>query len=78
MDLKTYLSGERGRASALARKIGAHVSDVSAWASKTRPVPIPFGVPIERATSGEVTRIELFPSAVILNVWPELAEAKEA
>jgi DNA-binding transcriptional regulator YdaS (Cro superfamily) len=72
MDLKTYLSLERGRTSALARAIDAHASDVSAWASKTRPVPVPFGLPIEKATGGQVTRLELFPEDVIRKVWPEL------
>lgn len=72
MNLKTYLSLERGRTSALAKAIDAHASDVSAWASKTRPVPVPFGLPIEKATGGQVTRLELFPEDVIRKVWPEL------
>jgi len=72
MDLKTYLAGGRGRATSLAKAIGAHASDVSAWASRTRPVPIPFGLPIEKATKGEVTRLEIFPHDVIVKVWPEL------
>jgi DNA-binding transcriptional regulator YdaS (Cro superfamily) len=76
MDLKTYISGGRGRATALAKAIGAHASDVSAWAARTRPVPIPFGRPIERATKGLVTRRELFPDDIIQKVWPELLKGK--
>lgn len=72
MNLKTYLSLERGRTSALARAINAHASDVSAWASKTRPVPVPFGRPIEDTTGGQVTRLDLFPEDVIRKVWPDL------
>ncbi|NDV73003.1 transcriptional regulator [Burkholderia cenocepacia] len=74
MDLKTYLSAERGRLVALSRAIGAHASDVSRWASGERPVPIPFGLPIERATDGQVTRPEMFSAQVIERVWPELTE----
>ncbi|RQZ76420.1 MULTISPECIES: transcriptional regulator [Burkholderia] len=77
MDLKTYLAAERGRLVALSRAIDAHASDVSRWASGERPVPIPFGLPIERETGGQVTRLEMFSPLVIKRVWPELAEAKE-
>jgi DNA-binding transcriptional regulator YdaS (Cro superfamily) len=72
MNLKTYLDSERGRTSALAKAIGAHASDVSAWKSGARPVPVHFGLPIEQATSGQVTRLELFPEEVIRQVWPDL------
>ena len=75
MDLKTYLSAERGRLTALSRAIDAHVSDVSRWASGERPIPIPFGWPIERETGGQVTRAEMFSVEVIKRVWPELLEA---
>ncbi len=77
MDLKTYISARRGRLASLSRKIGAHASDVSRWASGERPVPIPFGFPIERETNREVTRLDLFPVAVIVKVWPELAQQQE-
>ena len=72
MDLKTYLDGERGRTSSLARAINAHASDVSAWKAGTRPIPVHFGLPIEQATNGLVTRRELFSEEVIRQVWPEL------
>lgn len=81
MNLKTYLSLERGRTSALARAIGAHAPDVSRWAKDEgerdyRPVPIHFGLPIEQATNGQVTRLEMFPREVIEKVWPELLKRK--
>ena len=72
MDLKTYLSAERGRPSVLAKDIGAHLPDVYAWMKNRRPVPIHFGIAIERATKGQVTRLDLFPAEVIIKVWPEL------
>ncbi|MCW3503220.1 helix-turn-helix domain-containing protein [Burkholderia cenocepacia] len=75
MDLKTYLSAERGRLTALSRAIDAHASDLSRWASGERPIPIPFGWPIERETGGQVTRAEMFSVEVIKRVWPELLEA---
>lgn len=72
MDLKTYLSEERGRQAALAKAIGAHAPDLSRWADGSRPIPIPQGAPIEQATNGLVTRKEMFPNDW-LRVWPELA-----
>ncbi|RRA01886.1 transcriptional regulator [Burkholderia cepacia] len=74
MDLKTFLCAERGRLVALSRAIDAHASDVSRWASGERPVPIPFGIAIERETDGVVTRLEMFPKDVIEKVWPELLD----
>ncbi|MFC4340965.1 transcriptional regulator [Cupriavidus numazuensis] len=73
MDLKTYLSQERGRCLQLAKAIGAHQPDVSRWASGVRPVPKHFGLAIERATGGAVTRKDLFPTDWHV-FWPELAE----
>lgn len=75
MDLKTYLSGKRGRLAALAKAINAHAPDLSRWASGERPIPIPFGRPIEDGTGGLVTRQEMFPSEVVERVWPELVDA---
>lgn len=77
MDLKTYLSEKRGRLAALAKAIGAHAPDLSRWATKERPVPIPFGRPIEDATGGLVTRKEMFDAEVIERVWPELVDSTD-
>ena len=74
MDLKTYLSEKHGRLVSLSRAIGAHASDVSRWASGERPVPVPFGIPIEDATGGLVTRKEMFPEQLIARVWPDLLD----
>ena len=71
MDLKTYLSQERGRQAALAKAIGAHAPDISRWADGTRPIPFRFGAPIEAATGGMVTRQEMFPDDWA-QLWPEL------
>lgn len=75
MNLFQYLSQERGRQAALARAIGAHVPDVSKWASGERPIPMPYGAPIEAATSGAVTRQEMFPDDW-QRLWPELVTPK--
>ena len=76
MDLKTYLSKERGRTRQLARAIGAHEPDVSRWASGERPVPKRYGCLIETHTNGEVTRKDLFPDDWQV-YWPELATKGE-
>lgn len=74
MNLSEYLSQERGRQAALAKAIGAHAPDVSRWAEGTRPIPVTFGAPIEKATNGAVTRQEMFPQDW-QTIWPELAES---
>ena len=73
MDIKIYLSQERGRQSILAKAIGAHAPDISRWADGSRQIPIHFAAQIELATNGEVTRKEMFPNDW-QKIWPELAE----
>lgn len=73
MELKIYLSKERGRQSVLAKAIGAHAPDISRWADGSRPIPIPFAPKIEIATDGEVSRKDLFPKDWY-EIWPELKE----
>lgn len=77
MDLKTYISQERGRAAALAKAIGAHPPDLSRWADGTRPIPVHFGPAIERESGGLVTRPEMFPDTW-QRIWPELAQQPSA
>jgi DNA-binding transcriptional regulator YdaS (Cro superfamily) len=72
MELAYYLSQERGRQAALAKAIGAHAPDVSRWADGKRSIPFDYGAPIELATSGLVTRQEMFPNDWE-RLWPELA-----
>lgn len=74
MKLKKYIELKRGNAAKLARDIGAHAPDVSDWASGVRPIPCKYGAPIEKATKGEVTRKDLFPTEW-QDIWPELVEA---
>lgn len=74
MKLKKYIELKRGNAAKLARDIGAHAPDVSDWASGVRPIPHKYGAAIEMATSGKVTRKEMFPDDWKA-IWPELIEA---
>ncbi|MBR7961216.1 helix-turn-helix domain-containing protein [Burkholderia vietnamiensis] len=78
MNLKTYLSGGRGRLTALSKAIGAHRPDVSRWASGERRIPVRYGRPIEEATGGLVTRREMFSRETLLRVWPDLIEVRES
>lgn len=74
MELNQYISAKgRGAVSRLAQEIGAHIPDVSRWASKQRPVPEKFAVAVERATGGAVTRKELRPDDW-QEIWPELID----
>ncbi|OZI79888.1 transcriptional regulator [Bordetella genomosp. 2] len=77
MTLSDYLKAERGRLAALARAIGAPISNMSDWASGRRPVPIERCPDIERATAGAVTRRDLRPDDWE-RIWPELAAQQEA
>jgi len=73
MDLDAYLS-QPGRSNAeLAASLRAPAALVSQWRTKARPVPIDRCVPIEQATRGAVTRIDLRPTDW-WQIWPELAE----
>ncbi|CAB3952777.1 transcriptional regulator [Achromobacter piechaudii] len=77
MKLSTYLSQKRGRMVALAKAIGAHVPDVSRWASGKRPIPLEYGAAIEKATGGEVSRKDEWPDDWA-RIWPELADPAPA
>ena len=73
MTLSDYLKQSgRGALQRLSKDINAHAPDVSRWASGDRPVPIHFAAALEKATGGQVTRKELFPSTWG-QIWPELA-----
>ena len=72
MTLSEYFALAHGRQASLARAIGAHAPDVSRWASGRRSIPVEYGVAIERATGGQVTRQELFPDTWA-RIWLELA-----
>ena len=73
MRLNEFLR-KRGDNVNLARRITAHVQDISDWKQGLRPVPVRHCVAIERATGGQVTRKDLRPHDW-QDIWPELAEA---
>lgn len=71
MKLTEYLSGGRGRMSALAASIEVSTAFVSLMASGKRKVPPAMAVQIEQATEGAVTRKDLRPDDWRV-LWPEL------
>lgn len=77
MELRTYLSAERGRAASLASAIGVSQVMISQWASHVKDVPVERCPSIEAATGGAVKRWDLRPTDWSL-MWPELMAAKGA
>ena len=77
MELKNYLSEDRGRQAVLCKAIGAHAPDVSRWASGERPVPVHRCRQIERATGLKVRCWDLRPHDWH-RIWPELIGAEGA
>jgi DNA-binding transcriptional regulator YdaS (Cro superfamily) len=72
MDLKTYISSQRGRAKQLASKlVNVSPSYLSQMASGKVPINSERCVEIERVTMGEVTRRDLRPTDW-QRIWPEL------
>jgi DNA-binding transcriptional regulator YdaS (Cro superfamily) len=61
MELKLYLDGSRGRASALSRLLRVSATTVSEWATEKKQVPAERCPEIERSTFGQVTCEELRP-----------------
>ncbi|MGO4479991.1 transcriptional regulator, partial [Massilia sp. 2TAF26] len=61
MDLKTYISSERGRATQLATALGVSASYFSQMVAGTSPISAERCVDIEVATRGVVTRKDLRP-----------------
>lgn len=62
MNLSSYFEMQgRGSASALAKAIDAHSSDMSDWANGFRPIPAERCVAIEAATNGLVRCEDLRP-----------------
>lgn len=68
MTLATYLKQERGRATALARRLGVHISLVSMWGNGVRPVPLVYAFKIERYTGGIVRVGSLCPGVNVRRV----------
>lgn len=75
MDLRSFLSQERGRASSLARGVGVSPVTVHQWAAG-KQVPAARCPQIERATEGVVTCEELRPD--LADHWSYLRGAHRA
>jgi len=73
MDLKTYIATERGRAVALAGRLGVSPSYLSQMANGKSPISPERCVDIWRETGGVVTREALRPDDW-QRIWPELIE----
>ena len=71
MKLREWTKEKPGRPIELAGLIGASPVLISQWATGKRAVPIERCVPIERATEGAVSRIDLRPDDWH-EIWPEL------
>lgn len=70
-------SDEVGGTTALAKALSKAPSEVSQWISGRRPIPVACAATIEKATSGKVSRRDLFPESWSV-IWPELAKPQEA
>jgi len=77
MDLRTWLSAERGRTARLAEAMKIAPGYLSQMADGKRPIPVEEWKTIELATAGEVMRWDLWPSRWHV-IWPELTKAKGA
>lgn len=73
MDLKTYISEERGRATKLASELEISTSYLSQMASGKAPVSEKKAAQIETLTAGAVSRKIFFPDDWQI-IWPELVE----
>ena len=72
MDLKQWTQIEKGRAAALARRLGVPSSFVSKMANGEKRIPTEHMALIERFTDKQVTRQEMCPTRW-RDIWPELA-----
>lgn len=70
MQLKDYLSQQRGNAKWLAEKLGISMSFLSQMASNASPISPKRAIEIERFTGGIVTRADCLPTEWV-HIWPE-------
>jgi DNA-binding transcriptional regulator YdaS (Cro superfamily) len=77
MDLKTYISAERGRAAALAAALGVSPSYLSQMATGKAPISAERCVEIEQKTRGAVPRQHLKPDDW-QRIWPELERRRSS
>jgi len=61
MTLFEYVNARRGRAAALARRLGVQPCSVSNWARSGRRIPLEYCFAIERLSHGAVKASELRP-----------------
>lgn len=61
MTLEEYVAESRGNASGLAKAIGVSPVLISLWATGKRQVPAKRCTQIEKATNGQVARLDLRP-----------------
>ncbi|MBV6321947.1 transcriptional regulator [Duganella violaceipulchra] len=73
MDLKKYISAERGRAKSLAAHLGISPSFLSQIAAGTAPASPSRCLEIEKGTGGQVTRKDLREDW--REIWPELKQS---
>ena len=72
MNLKTYITTERGNATKLASALGIPLSFLSQMASGDRAITAERASAIEKHTNGAITRQETHPTTWQA-IWPELA-----
>lgn len=77
MDLRTWLSAERGRTARLAERMGIAPGYLSQMADGKRPIPIESWEVIEKATGDQVRRCDLWPETFHV-IWPDLKKAMPA
>ncbi|PIT44505.1 transcriptional regulator [Snodgrassella alvi] len=73
MELKSYLSQERGRSTNMARALNTSPGFITMIANGRKAVPPQKAVAIEQYTNGIVTRKNLRPLDYA-KFWPELAD----
>lgn len=70
MQLKDYLSQQRGNAKWLAEKLGISMSFLSQMASNASSISPKRAIEIEKFTGGMVTRADCLPGEWV-HIWPE-------
>jgi len=74
MQLKDYLSQQRGNAKCLAKKLGISMPYLSQMASSTSAISPERAIEIERFTNGVVNRADCLPEKW-MRIWPEYTPA---
>ena len=72
MKLDKFLKQKHGRQAWLAKELNVTAGFINQITNGSRPIPVRFGIAIESATKGEVTRKDMFSNWA--EIWPELAD----